>query len=90
MNTLPLTWATLAYFGSALMAGAAVLHWIYRELNSLREAVSAVLVVLAKEYVSNEKLKLVEDRIESTLLRIEERIDSFLNHELKRTNQNQS
>lgn len=85
MENLPITWATLAYFGSALMAGAAILHWIYRELNSLREAISAVLVVIAKEYVSNEKLRLVEDRIESTLLRIEERIDTFLNEQLRRS-----
>lgn len=78
MESFPLTWATLAYFGSALMAGAAVLHWIYRELGNLREGISRLEIVLAKDYVSLNQLRFLEDRIEKAILRIEERLDKLL------------
>lgn len=78
MESFPLTWATLAYFGSALMAGAAILHWIYRELGILREALSRLEVVLAKDYVSLNQLRFLEEHIEKAIVRIEERLDKLL------------
>lgn len=75
MDNLPLNWATLAYFGSALMAASAVLMWIYKELNALRQDLAEFRIKVAQEYVSIMALRTMEDRLNSTISRLIERVD---------------
>lgn len=75
METFPLTWATLAYFGSALMAASAVLMWIYKELNALRQDLAEFRIKVAQEYVSIIALRTMEDRLNASVNRLIDRVD---------------
>lgn len=80
----PVTWSTIAtaisYIGSAVLVSAAVLLWIYRELNNLRAEISEFRIEVAREYVTAVSLRHLEERLETSLQRLGDRLDKILTY----------
>ena len=63
--------------GTIVLGSAAILNWIYRELNAIRRDASEIKLAMAKEYVTIDNLREFEQRIERSLVRIETRLDDI-------------
>lgn len=80
METITLSNLTTiaAYTGTILCGSAAILMWIYRELNNLRSGQSILAIEMAQKYVSTEDMRHLEQRLESAIIRIEDRLDRLI------------
>lgn len=79
-----LNWTSLSsaimFVGTVLAGASAILLWIYRELNNIRESQNRLHVKLVEEFVSFEILRKMEDRFEASILRVETRLDRILEY----------
>lgn len=89
----PISWSGLGLIlfcvtstGGALIA---CLLWIYRELNNLRAETAAHRVEVAKTYVSTETMREVEQRLETALTKMSDRLDKAIDTILEFVARNQ-
>lgn len=84
MDLSTLNWNNLvsvvSYLGVVLMGASAILLWIYRELNNIRDALYRLHIKIVEEFVSYETHRAFEEKVEKSIGRIEERLDSVLEH----------
>lgn len=80
----PITWSaittSISYIGSAVFIASAILLWIYRELNKLRSEITDFRIEVAREYVTLVSMRHLEERVETALLRLEDRLDKILTY----------
>lgn len=72
--------SAIMFVGTVLGGSAAILLWIYRELNNIREVQNRLHVKLVEEFVSHEVLGQMEERLNKTVERIEGRLDRILDY----------
>lgn len=68
------------FIGTVLAGSSAILLWIYRELNNIRDAQSKLHVMIVEEFVNFEVLDKLEGRVEKSIQRIEGRLDRILDY----------
>ena len=84
MDLSSLNWNSLvtviSYLGVVLMGASAILLWIYRELNNIRDALYKLHIKIIEEFVSSETHRTFEEKVDKSIGRIEERLDRVLEH----------
>lgn len=79
-----LDWQSLTtaimFIGTVLAGSSAILMWIYRELNNIRDAQAHLHVKIVEEFVNYETLHQLEERMEKSVQRIEGRLDRIMDY----------